>query len=154
MRKGDSSQRRLPGCGDGNTSGGLRRAPLPGAGLLLPLAVLIGLLLISLPFLPVDAGAAEQSKQGKQGKGGKGAGVDEAVIEKIAGEHGREAKEPLIGDDQGDILLFLFLLAGAVGGFVAGYYWRVLITEKKEQDAAGEASSMLSAGGASAEKRE
>jgi len=80
-----------------------------------------------LPFLPVDAGAAEQ------GKGGKWAGVDEAVIEKIAGEHGREAKEPLIGDDQGDILLFLFLLAGAVGGFVAGYYWRVLITEKRRR---------------------
>lgn len=147
MRKGDSSQRRHSGRGDGNTNGGLRKAPLPGAGLLL-LAVAMGLALIFLPFLPVDAGAPEQ------GKGGKWAGVDEAVIEKIAGEHGREAKEPLIGDDQGDILLFLFLLAGAVGGFVAGYYWRVLITEKREKDAAGEASSMLSAGGASAEKRE
>ncbi len=147
MRKGDSSQRRHSGRGDGDTNGGLRKAPLPGAGLLL-LAVLIGLLLVSLPFLPLHAEAAEQ------GKGGKWVGVDEAVIEKIAGEHGREAKEPLIGDDQGDILLFLFLLAGAVGGFVAGYYWRVLITEKREKDAAGEASSMLSAGGASAEKRE
>ncbi len=148
MIKGDSSQRRHSGRGDGNTNGGLRKAPLSGTGLLLPLAVLIGLLLVSLPFLPVDAGAAEQ------GKGGKWAGVDEAVIEKIAGEHGREAKEPLIGDDQGDILLFLFLLAGAVGGFVAGYYWRVLITEKREKEVAGEASSGLSAGGVSAEKRE
>lgn len=145
MRKGDSSQRRHPGRGDGNTSGGLRKAPLPGAGLLLLFAVVMGLALI---FLPACAGAAEQ------GKGGKWAGVDEAVIEKIAGEHGREAKEPLIGDDQGDILLFLFLLAGAVGGFVAGYYWRVLITEKREKEAVGGASSGLSAGGASAEKRE
>jgi ABC-type cobalt transport system substrate-binding protein len=53
-------------------------------------------------------------------------GVDEAVIEKIAREHGREAKPPLIDTDRGDLLLFIFLLAGAVGGFAAGYYWRVL----------------------------
>lgn len=62
-------------------------------------------------------------------------GVDEAVIEKIAKEHGREARDPLINTDTGDLLLFLFLLAGAVGGFVAGYYWRVL-TERKFQDTA------------------
>jgi len=58
-------------------------------------------------------------------------GVDEAVVEKIAGEHGREAKPPLINTDQGDLLLFVFLLAGAVGGFVAGYSWRRLVSEKR-----------------------
>lgn len=58
-------------------------------------------------------------------------GVDEAVVEKIAKEHGREAKKPFINTDQGDLLLFVFLLAGALGGFVAGYYWRVLVEEKK-----------------------
>jgi ABC-type cobalt transport system substrate-binding protein len=58
------------------------------------------------------------------------AGVDESVIEKVAKEHGREASEPLINTDQGDLLLFVFLLAGAVGGFIGGYYWRV-VTEKK-----------------------
>lgn len=58
-------------------------------------------------------------------------GVDETVIEKIAQDHGREAREPLINTDQGDLLLFLFLMAGAVGGFAAGYYWRILIQEKK-----------------------
>ncbi len=57
-------------------------------------------------------------------------GVDEAVIEKIAKEYGREAKDPLINTDTGDLLLFVFLVAGAVGGFTAGYYWRVL-TEPK-----------------------
>ena len=57
-------------------------------------------------------------------------GVDESVIQKVAKEHGKEAKTPLINTDQGDLLLFVFLLAGAVGGFVAGYYWRV-ITEKR-----------------------
>lgn len=53
-------------------------------------------------------------------------GVDEAVVEKIAGEHGRHAREPLINTDQGDLLLFVFLLAGTTGGFAAGYYWRML----------------------------
>jgi hypothetical protein len=57
-------------------------------------------------------------------------GIDEAVVKKYAKEYGREAKEPLINTDQGDLLLFVFLLAGAVGGFVAGYYWRSLMTER------------------------
>ena len=59
-------------------------------------------------------------------------GVDESVIEKHAKEYGREAREPLINTDQGNLLLFAFLLAGALGGFVAGYYWRTL-TEPKRQ---------------------
>jgi len=61
---------------------------------------------------------------------GKWGGVDEAVVEKYAKEHGREAKEPLINTDQGDLLLFVFLLAGTIGGFAAGYYWRVLMVER------------------------
>jgi ABC-type cobalt transport system substrate-binding protein len=60
----------------------------------------------------------------------KWSGVDESVIEKVAKEHGREAREPFINTDQGDLLLFVFLLAGVVGGFIGGYYWRAL-TEKK-----------------------
>lgn len=56
-------------------------------------------------------------------------GVDETVVEKYAKDHGREAMEPFINTDQGDLLLFLFLMAGAVGGFTAGYYWRTLTTE-------------------------
>ena len=58
-------------------------------------------------------------------------GVDEAVVEKIAREHGREARPPIVSTDKGDLLLFVFLLAGAVGGFVGGYYWRMLVSEKK-----------------------
>lgn len=68
-------------------------------------------------------------------------GVDESVIEKIAKEHGREAREPFINTDQGDLLLFVFLVAGAVGGFAAGYCWRMLterntktITDKGTED--------------------
>jgi len=57
-------------------------------------------------------------------------GVDETVVEKFASEQGREAHEPLINTDQGDLLLFVFLLAGTVGGFAAGYSWRMLVEGK------------------------
>lgn len=68
--------------------------------------------------------------------GEKWPGVDETVVEKIAGEKGREARTPLINTDQGDLLLFVFLVAGVVGGFAAGYWWRMLVTEKGSADRA------------------
>ena len=61
-------------------------------------------------------------------------GVDESVIEKVAKEHGREAREPLINTDQGDLLLFVFLLAGTIGGFTAGYYWKELTGNKGQNN--------------------
>ncbi|MGD0884604.1 MAG: cobalt ABC transporter permease [Thermodesulfovibrionales bacterium] len=63
----------------------------------------------------------------------KWTGVDESVVEKYAKEHGREARKPFIDTDQGDLLLFVFLLAGTIGGFAAGYSWRVLM-ERKTKD--------------------
>jgi len=62
---------------------------------------------------------------------GKWAGVDETVIEKYAAAAGREPVEPLVNTDQGDLLLFVFAVAGAAGGFIAGYCWRILLHEKK-----------------------
>lgn len=63
----------------------------------------------------------------------KWGGVDESVIERFAKEFGIEPKEPFINTDQGDLLLFMFLLAGAAGGFAAGYYWRALIDHKENK---------------------
>jgi len=60
-------------------------------------------------------------------------GVDESVVEKIAEEHGRPGKDPVINTDQGDLLMFLFLLGGAIGGFAAGYYWRTLTKQKTRE---------------------
>ncbi len=58
----------------------------------------------------------------------KWSGVDEVVIEELASNAGRPARAPFINTDQGDLLLFLFLVAGAVGGFIAGYAYRSLAT--------------------------
>ncbi|OGR32108.1 MAG: hypothetical protein A2091_06455 [Desulfuromonadales bacterium GWD2_61_12] len=62
-------------------------------------------------------------------------GVDETVVGKYAEELGRPARDPYINTDQGDLLLFLFALAGAAGGFVMGYYWhKVFVAGKREPE--------------------
>ncbi len=62
----------------------------------------------------------------------KWTGVDETVVEKFAEAAGRHPVEPLINTDQGDLLLFVFLVAGAAGGFVGGYYFRKLFHERRD----------------------
>jgi ABC-type cobalt transport system substrate-binding protein len=53
-------------------------------------------------------------------------GVDDSVVKKFAEQAGRPPSEPYINIAQGDMELFFFLLAGIVGGFTAGYYYREL----------------------------
>ena len=65
--------------------------------------------------------------------GDKWPGVDDAVVNKIAREHGRAERPSLFPAAEGDLQLFLFLMAGTVGGFVAGYYWRVLLEGKNKR---------------------
>jgi cobalt/nickel transport system permease protein len=78
--------------------------------------------ILALLFSSVCLAAAEREA--------KWAGVDETVVEKFATAAGRPPREPFINTDQGDLLLFVFLLAGTVGGFVAGYYYRELFRPK------------------------
>lgn len=66
------------------------------------------------------------------GEDTKWSGVDETVVEKVAKEHGRTAWTPFINTDQGDLLLFVFLLAGAAGGFIVGYNFRKLFAKKQD----------------------
>lgn len=57
--------------------------------------------------------------------------VNEAVVAPVAKEQGKGVLTSLVNSDKGDLLLGIFLLAGAIGGFAGGYYWRMLISEKK-----------------------
>lgn len=60
-------------------------------------------------------------------------GVDEMVVEKIATDAGRPPRAPYIDTDKGDLLLFVFLLAGTCGGFIAGYSYRKLMHENEDR---------------------
>ena len=62
----------------------------------------------------------------------KWAGVDEAVVEKFAHEANRPPREPFINTDRGDLLLFVFLVAGVTAGFVGGYFYRELFPPKSK----------------------
>jgi hypothetical protein len=82
--------------------------------------LLLGLILLLINCcLPLVAAAEE-----------KWAGVDDTVVGKYAKEHGREKRVSFINTDQGDLLLFVFLLAGVLGGFTAGYSWCLLVNKK------------------------
>ena len=65
------------------------------------------------------------------GRAASWSGVDETVVEKFAEKAGRKASEPFINTDQGDLLLFVFLVAGIVGGFIGGYNFRVLFPPRR-----------------------
>ncbi len=86
----------------------------------------IGLCIVVSAFIPPCLCALAAESHGE----GKWQGVDEAVVGKVAREHHREARAPLIDMGQGDLLLFVFLAAGAAGGFAAGYYWRKLMEQR------------------------
>lgn len=85
----------------------------------------VGLISIVVMLFFISVALAEKSE--------KWQGIDESVVEKVAKEHGREAREPFINTDQGDLLLFVFLLAGTIGGFTAGYYWKELTGNKRQK---------------------
>ena len=59
-------------------------------------------------------------------------GVDETVVEKHATAAGRPPARPFFDPGEGDLLRFLFLVAGAAGGFVMGYAYRELFPPKAE----------------------
>jgi hypothetical protein len=61
-------------------------------------------------------------------------GVDQTVIEKFAEAAGRHARAPFINTDQGDLLLFVFLMAGIVGGFIGGYSYRALFPPRRRDE--------------------
>ena len=57
-------------------------------------------------------------------------GIDVSVVGKYATQYGRPPRAPYINTDCGDLLLFVFTLAGVAGGFVMGFNARKLFYEK------------------------
>jgi hypothetical protein len=57
-------------------------------------------------------------------------GVDDTVVGKFAREAGRPPSKAFIDTDQGDLLLFCFLVSGTAGGFIAGHTFRGLFPPK------------------------
>ena len=84
--------------------------------------VLITIVLWMLTFARPTAGAESPAWSG----------VDETVVERFATEAGRPPRDPYINTDRGDLLLFMFLVAGAGGGFLAGYAFRSLFPPQRD----------------------
>jgi cobalt/nickel transport system permease protein/cobalt/nickel transport protein len=78
------------------------------------------LILVSI-FVIFSFAQAKENAQAKE----KWTGVDEAIIEKYATQQGRPPRSSLL-NIEGDALLFTFILAGAIGGFILGYNWHRL----------------------------
>ncbi|MHB8172651.1 MAG: hypothetical protein ACYDG6_14105 [Thermincolia bacterium] len=63
-------------------------------------------------------------------------GVDEIVnveINQLSIAAGAGERDPFINTDQGNLLLFLFLLSGLVVGFYLGYQWRGIFGKTEER---------------------
>jgi cobalt/nickel transport protein len=61
---------------------------------------------------------------------GEWPGVDEAVIGRFVAEAGRPPPRAVIDWVRGDALLFAFLSAGLVAGFLLGFWSRALFVER------------------------
>lgn len=56
-------------------------------------------------------------------------GTDVSIVGKYATKYGRPPRDPYINTDKGDLLLFVFTIAGVIGGFVIGFHARKLFYE-------------------------
>ena len=57
-------------------------------------------------------------------------GIDVSIVGKYATKYGRPPRDPYINTDQGDLLLFVFTIAGVIGGFIIGFNVRKIFYEK------------------------
>lgn len=71
-----------------------------------------------------------QGCSGAGGGGGEWPGVDDAVVGRFVREAGRSGANPVIDWVKGDSLLFAFLCAGLVAGFVLGFFGRAVFAER------------------------
>ncbi|MCF6157996.1 MAG: hypothetical protein E3K32_05360 [wastewater metagenome] len=87
--------------------------------------------IIALSFFSVASakGHGDEADTIPQTEEGAWTGVDVSIVGKYATQYGRPPRDPYINTDKGDLLLFVFTLAGVAGGFVIGFTARKLFYE-------------------------
>ncbi len=85
-----------------------------------------GLILILISFILLCINIAKAGED--EAKAEKWGGADAVIIEKFAQEKGREPRAFI--ELEGDLELSAFAFFFGIAGFIAGYYWRKLISEK------------------------
>lgn len=91
---------------------------------LILLALFAAVTFAEAPVEKKDAPSAQTKEDGAW------TGIDVSIVGKYAEKYGRPPRKPYINTDKGDMLLFVFTVAGVVGGFIIGFNARKLFYEK------------------------
>ncbi|MEK6765084.1 MAG: hypothetical protein AABY49_02495 [Planctomycetota bacterium] len=78
-----------------------------------------------------------EDKETIEPENGKWTGIDVSIVGKYAEKYGHPPRDPYINTDQGDLLLFVFTVAGLIGGIIIGYNFRKLFVEGKDKNNSG-----------------
>ncbi len=70
-----------------------------------------------------------EDQEGIESEDQKWTGIDVSIVGKYAEKYGHPPRKPYINTDQGDLLLFVFTVAGLIGGIIIGYKIRKLFME-------------------------
>ncbi len=70
-----------------------------------------------------------EGQEGIESEDQKWTGIDVSIVGKYAEKYGHPPRKPYINTDQGDLLLFVFTVAGLIGGIIIGYNIRKLFME-------------------------
>jgi hypothetical protein len=71
-----------------------------------------------------------EDQEGIESEDQKWTGIDVSIVGKYAKKYGHPPRKPYINTDQGDLLLFVFTVAGLIGGIIIGYNIRKLFIEE------------------------
>ncbi len=71
-----------------------------------------------------------EDQEGVESEDEKWKGIDVSIVGKYAEKYGHPPRKPYINTDQGDLLLFVFTVAGLIGGIIIGYNIRKLFIEE------------------------
>jgi hypothetical protein len=74
-----------------------------------------------------------EDKETIKPENGKWTGIDVSIVGKYAEKYGHPPRDPYINTDQGDLLLFVFTVAGLISGIIIGYNFRKLFIEGKDK---------------------